>query len=96
MVLVSFICVGAVIVNIIQSPWFLLFVTPSLLLYWAIQHFYRRTAREIHRIESSSRAPCLDQLSNTYSNLVTIRAFKEQRRVFNQFCDSVNANTTGQ
>ena len=55
MVLVSFICVGAVIVNIIQSPWFLLFVTPSLLLYWAIQHFYRRTAREIHRIESSSR-----------------------------------------
>ena len=49
-----------------------------------------------HSLWISPRAPCLDQLSNTYSNLVTIRAFKEQRRVFNQFCDSVNANTTGQ
>ena len=96
MTLVAFICVGALIVNAIQSPWFLVFAVPSLLVYWIIQHFYRRTAREIHRIESSTRSPCLDQLSNTYSNLITIRAFKEQRRVFNQFCDSVNANTTAE
>ena len=94
MILVSFICAGAMMVNVIQSPWFLVFAVPSLLIYWYIQHFYRKTAREIHRIESSTRAPCLDQLSNTYSNLITVRAFKEQTRVFNQFCDAVNANTT--
>ena len=36
MILVSFICVGAMMVNVIQSPWFLVFAIPSLLIYWYI------------------------------------------------------------
>ena len=94
MSLVTFICIGAILVNVIQSPIFLAFALPLLLFYWAIQHFYRKTSIELQRIESSTRSPYLSHLSNTLCSLVTLRAFKEQSRLTNQFCDHLDANTT--
>ena len=78
MSLVAFICLGAIIVNAIQSPIFLAFACPLILFYWAIQHFYRRSSIELQRIESATRSPYLSHLSNTLCSLVTLRAFKEE------------------
>ena len=94
MALVTFICLGALAVNVIQSPIFLAFATPLLLFYWAIQHFYRRSSIELQRIESSTRSPSLSHLSNTLRSLVSLRAFGEETRLTNQYCDFLDANTT--
>ena len=94
MSLVAFICLGAIIVNAIQSPIFLAFACPLILFYWAIQHFYRRSSIELQRIESATRSPYLSHLSNTLCSLVTLRAFNEETRLTNQFCDHLDANTT--
>ena len=92
--LVTFICIGAVTVNAIQSHIFLAFAIPLIIIYWLIQHFYRRTSRELQRIESSTRSPYLSHVNNTLCSLVTLRAFREQQRCTNQFCDHLDANTT--
>ena len=94
MSLVAFICLGAIIVNAIQSPIFLAFACPLILFYWAIQHFYRRSSIELQRIESATRSPYLSHLSNTLCSLVTLRAFNEESRLTNQFCDHLDANST--
>ena len=92
--LVTCICIGAVTVNAIQSQIFLAFAIPLIIIYWLIQHFYRRTSRELQRIESSTRSPYLSHINNTLCSLVTLRAFREQIRCTNQFCDHLDANTT--
>lgn len=94
MSLVTFICLGALTVNAVQSPIFLVFACPLILLYWSIQYFYRSSSIELQRIESSTRAPYISHLSNSLCSLVTLRAFNEEIRLTNQFCDQLDANTT--
>jgi ABC-type multidrug transport system fused ATPase/permease subunit len=92
--MVAFICFGGFIVNAVQSPWFLALALPLALVYWIIQHFYRKTSRELQRIEGSTRSPFISHLSDSLCSLVTLRAFGEEKRLTNQFCDRLDANTT--
>ena len=65
LVLVSLICISALIVNTIQSPLFLLFAGPMVAIYWWLQHFYRCSSRELQRLDSLTRAPVLSHFSDT-------------------------------
>lgn len=94
LVLVSLICFSALIVNVIQSPIFIVFAIPMLAIYWWLQNYYRCTSRELQRLDSISRAPVLSHFSDTLGGLVTIRAFGEQQRFINQLCEKIDANTT--
>jgi len=73
LVLVSLICLSALAVNVMQSPWFIVFAVPALAVYWWLQHFYRATSRELQRLDSISRAPVLSHFSDSLGGLVTIR-----------------------
>ncbi len=92
--MVSFICLAAIIVNVIQCWLFLAFAIPIMIIYYGVQYFYRKTSRQLQRIESATRSPYLSHLSDTLSSLVTLRAFREERRFVNQFCNLLEANTT--
>eukprot|EP00095_Tigriopus_kingsejongensis_P009125 snap_masked-scaffold595_size129005-processed-gene-0.7 protein:Tk09125 transcript:snap_masked-scaffold595_size129005-processed-gene-0.7-mRNA-1 annotation:"cystic fibrosis transmembrane conductance regulator" len=94
LVLVSLICVSALVVNSIQSPIFIVFAIPMIAIYWWLQHYYRHTSRELQRLDSISRAPVLSHFSDTLGGLKTIRAFREQNRFINQLCEKIDTNTT--
>lgn len=94
LVLVTLICLSALVVNAIQSPVFILFAIPMIIVYWWVQHFYRYTSRELQRLESISRTPVLSHFTDTLGGLVTVRAFGEQQRFINQLCEKIDKNTT--
>ncbi|ELR15339.1 ABC transporter transmembrane region domain containing protein, partial [Acanthamoeba castellanii str. Neff] len=56
-------------------PWFLLPVFPIIAVYWWIQQFYRKTSRELGRLESMTSSPIYAQYTETLEGLDTIRAF---------------------
>lgn len=49
------------------TPWFLLSIPPFLLIYWYLQHIYRKSAIAIQRLESLTRAPLFSDFSESLS-----------------------------
>ncbi|XP_034942129.1 ATP-binding cassette sub-family C member Sur-like [Chelonus insularis] len=93
--LTSFIllCGSAIIVNVIISPWFLTAAIPTCLAYFFLQRFYRISARELQRIEGSTRGPVAAHFSETLTGLPVIRASKQQERFMDDMIEYLNANT---
>jgi ATP-binding cassette, subfamily C (CFTR/MRP), member 1 len=58
--------------------WFLVPLIPILIVYVIIQQIYRRTSRELRRIDSISRSPLYSHFSETLNGLSTIRAYHRQ------------------
>jgi ABC-type multidrug transport system fused ATPase/permease subunit len=61
-------------------PVFIVWMLPMLFLYYRLQKQYRKTAREIKRINSNSRSPIFQHFNETISGLITMRAFGETPR----------------
>ncbi|KAK3919142.1 ATP-binding cassette sub-family C member Sur [Frankliniella fusca] len=85
-------CLSAVIVNAILSPWFLLPALPMCLAYYIIQHFYRVSTRELHRMDSITRAPVSSFFSETLGGLATIRAFGQRARFMETMLEKMDIN----
>jgi ABC-type multidrug transport system fused ATPase/permease subunit len=69
------------LLTIVAVQW--MFAVPLialLILYYYVQAFYRRTSRELKRLEALSRSPLYAHFSETLSGLPTIRAFGQQSR----------------
>lgn len=78
-----FLCLSAIVVNIIITPYFLVAVIPILVIYYYIQKIFRCTSRQLQRLELSSKSPIISHFNQTIDGLTTIRAFREQ----SMFCD---------
>ncbi|XP_060582748.1 ATP-binding cassette sub-family C member 9-like [Ruditapes philippinarum] len=76
----AFASLGAIIVNCIGTPYFLLAALPVCILYYLMQKFYTATARELQRLDSVTKSPIFSHLSETLNGLMTIRAYKAQVR----------------
>ena len=55
-------------------PWFILYLVPVFYAYYRIQDMYRKTAREMKRLNSSARSPIFQHFDETLSGLITIRS----------------------
>ncbi|KNC82174.1 hypothetical protein SARC_05532 [Sphaeroforma arctica JP610] len=73
-------------------PWFLIAFFPIIILYMVLQQFYRRSSREIQRLESTSRSPIYQHFNETLSGVATIRSYKQQDRfiAFNRRMVNIN------
>jgi len=69
------------------TPIFGVVMIPLLILYYFIQEIYRRTSRELKRIDSLTRSPLYANITETIQGLPTIRAYDAQDRFIktNQF-----------
>jgi len=56
-----------------------------LLLFYAIQHFYLRTSRQMRLLDIEYKAPLYSQMIETLNGLPTIRAFKWEREAEKTF-----------
>ncbi|CAN8003757.1 unnamed protein product, partial [Ixodes hexagonus] len=71
--------IGVGVLITIYVPLFMLAILPSALLYLVIQKTYVRTSRQLQRLESVSRSPVYNCVSETVPGVQTIRAYGVQR-----------------
>lgn len=62
-------------------PWLCLILAPLLPIYQRIQSRYRLTSRELKRLGSVTLSPLYSHVTETINGIMTIRAFKESRRL---------------
>ncbi|CAK4351172.1 unnamed protein product [Aphanomyces euteiches] len=66
---------AVVVVCATTSPFILIVYVPLVWLFQKIQVFYNRTSAELKRLESISRTPVINIISETINGITTIRAF---------------------
>ncbi|KAF0730173.1 hypothetical protein Ae201684P_013302 [Aphanomyces euteiches] len=66
---------AVVVVCATTSPYILIVYVPLVWLFQKIQVFYNRTSAELKRLESISRTPVINIISETINGITTIRAF---------------------
>ncbi|XP_067206473.1 ATP-binding cassette sub-family C member Sur isoform X2 [Linepithema humile] len=86
-------CGSAMIVNVIISPWFLIAAVPTSCAYYVLQRFYRRSARQLQRLDGSTRGPVAAHFLETLSGLPTLRAFKQENRFMEETMRRLDINT---
>ncbi|XP_075219902.1 sulfonylurea receptor isoform X2 [Lycorma delicatula] len=86
-------CLSAIIVNSVVTPWFLAIAVPIIIIYYTVQKFYRCSSRELQRLESIARGPVLSHFTETLSGLETIRAFLQQNRFISMFNNKLDIHT---
>jgi ATP-binding cassette, subfamily C (CFTR/MRP), member 1 len=62
----------------VATPFFLIPFVFVAMMFWKIQEYYRKSNREIKRMESVSRSPLFSTFGETLSGIDTIRAFAMQ------------------
>ncbi|MCJ1426399.1 hypothetical protein MMC29_004302 [Sticta canariensis] len=77
-------CVSAIISIVVLisaiTPGFLIAGVFIAALYVAIGTFYLKSSRDLKRLESIQRSPLYQQFGETLSGIITIRAYKDERR----------------
>ena len=76
----------------IASPLFAVALLPLVGLYWYFREYYRRSSRELQRLESLSRSPVFAHFSETLNGLPTIRAFCVQEQSTRKHVAQLQAN----
>ncbi|KAJ3028172.1 UNVERIFIED_CONTAM: hypothetical protein HDU68_002318 [Siphonaria sp. JEL0065] len=61
-------------------PVFTIPVIPALIIYWYIQNIYRKTARELKRLDSTTKSPLYANFGETILGISTIRAYSDEDR----------------
>ncbi|XP_011635575.1 ATP-binding cassette sub-family C member Sur [Pogonomyrmex barbatus] len=89
----ALLCGSVMLINVITSPWFLITVVPISCAYYALQKFYRRTARQLQCLDGSTRGPVVAHFSETLSGLPTLRAFKQENRFMEEIMKRLDINT---
>ena len=67
--------VSAVVMCIIATPWFGLGMIPLAVIFFLIGSYFRRSIREMKRIEAVSRSPIYSSFTEALNGVSTIRAF---------------------
>ncbi|KAM9316906.1 ATP-binding cassette sub-family C member 10 [Gastrophryne carolinensis] len=78
---------GLVLVISYGMPWILPVLLLLAALYYWLQRYYRRTSRELKRLQSLSLSPIYSHFSETLTGLTTIRAMRHTDR-FEKECDA--------
>ncbi|KNC48738.1 ABC transporter C family member 1 [Thecamonas trahens ATCC 50062] len=68
-------CLATLILVAVIIPWFLIPCVPVIFAYGVVQQYYRRTSRELKRLDSVSRSPVYALFSETITGAPTIRAY---------------------
>ena len=70
--------VGSLILMVVATPLFVLPLLPCLYLYYRVQARFRKSSREVKRMDSISRSPLFAHFSETLTGLSTIRAYHRE------------------
>ncbi|EFN77618.1 ATP-binding cassette transporter sub-family C member 9 [Harpegnathos saltator] len=86
-------CGSSMILNVAISLWFFFAAFLTGCAYYMLQKFYRQSARQLQRLDGSTRGPVATHFSETLSGLPTLRAFKQEDRFMEEAMKRIDANT---
>ena len=72
---------GTAILLATATPLVLLLYIPTAVLYFFVQRYYRRTSREVKRLDSASRSPVYSHFSQSLLGATTLVSFAVERCV---------------
>lgn len=82
--------IGSIVIIAIHFPYFVGVVAGVCVLYGFIVFFYRRTAREVKRLDSIHRSLLYSHFSESLTGLATIRAYGETDRFLTHNADLID------
>ncbi|TXT16096.1 hypothetical protein VHUM_00599 [Vanrija humicola] len=82
--------VGSIVIIAIHFPYFIGVVAGVMILYGFVVFFYRRSAREIKRLDSMHRSILYSHFSESLTGLATIRAYGETERFLNHNAELID------
>lgn len=62
-------------------------------MFYVLRTVYIKTARSLNRIESNTRSPVYSHINTTIQGLSTVRTFKAQKVLHNEFNDYQDTNS---
>ncbi|CAI5942587.1 unnamed protein product [Closterium sp. NIES-65] len=83
---------GTIIVVTIVTWEFIIAFIPVACLYFWVQQTYRKTARELKRLDAVSKSPVYQQFTETLNGLPVIRAYNQEERFLRMCDDKLDAN----
>ncbi|KAF1329526.1 Abc transporter c family member 2, partial [Globisporangium splendens] len=84
--------VGALAVSAASSYWIGVSYIPMIILFVMIGKYFKKTSREVKRLEGITRTPVYNLFGETLTGLHTIRAFKMQDKFIRINKDTVDGN----
>ncbi|KAL2917874.1 hypothetical protein HK105_202747 [Polyrhizophydium stewartii] len=85
--------VSVFITVIVSTPTMTAVFVPVIAMYYLIQLVYRKSSRELKRIESIARSPFYAHMSETLNGIATVRAYREQDRFIARNSSLIDRNT---
>ncbi|XP_022093427.1 multidrug resistance-associated protein 4-like [Acanthaster planci] len=82
--------IAIIILISIFNPFCLAFTLPIAVVFYFVRRYYLASSRDVKRLEGIARSPVFSHLSATLTGLITVRAFRAQRRftaVFDGYLD---------
>lgn len=76
----------------IVLPWFSLCLIPFFILFWVIGNYYRKSARDLKRLDGITRSPIVEHLSATLQGLSIIRAYNAEKRFYDKEVELIDCN----
>ncbi|XP_037050747.1 multidrug resistance-associated protein 4-like isoform X2 [Bradysia coprophila] len=86
--------IAIVVINAIVDPWLLLPAAMMTILFYLMRVVYVNTGRSFKRIEAKSRSPIFSHVNATLQGLSTIRVFKAEKILQNEFHEFQDFNTS--
>ncbi|KAL2915615.1 hypothetical protein HK105_204800 [Polyrhizophydium stewartii] len=77
---------------IYATPMFVIPFVPVLVIYYLVQMVYRRSSRELKRLDSITRSPLFAHIGETLNGTATVRAYREQDRFIVRNNELINTN----
>lgn len=88
--------IGSIVFLVIASPFLLIILVPISFGYYWVTEYFRRSSREIQRLQSISASPIFSHFSETLNGVSTLRAFKLQKSFSNMILDKIDSNNQAQ
>ena len=86
-----FLTIGTFIVICVAEPVLIPIVLFVIRLYYSLQRYYRFAAREIRRLEASSRSPLYTFFEDSFNLGPSVRCLGKVGEFHDKFCDTVDA-----
>ncbi len=81
-----------ILVCIVTGGWLVLGLLPATMLYYFALQYYRKTSRELKRLESISRSPIFSHFAETLHGLSSVRCFQIEKDFLTKHLKTVDTN----
>ncbi|VDO22210.1 unnamed protein product [Heligmosomoides polygyrus] len=84
---------GIVFVILLLNPIVFVPTLPLLILFFLLRVVYLASSRDVKRLEATTRSPLYSHISAFMNGLYTVRAFRRQKEVLQEYHRAQNINT---